>query len=188
MISEKLTFFDKIQLYLFNDENDPPAELIFNNKELRIRTRYQNVFVYWIDKPNLSDKKILQFMVSSLGISKRQAYRDIIIIKILLNDVRSATKKWQRYKVIYMLDEAYELAEMNHDEMGMIKAADLLGKYTNLDKEDAPGIPYDEIVPQPFEPTDDVSVLGIKPIENLKERQEQLRKEYDSDLLEVIGY
>jgi hypothetical protein len=183
-IANKLTFFDRLQIYLFDDNPDVPSWHRFTEKELEIKKRYLAVFSFWIEKPTLSDKKIIQFMVQSLGLSKSQAYRDINCIKILLGNVRNANKEWQRYKLISMLDRAYELAEANKNSMAMIKAANVLGKYTQLDKEDAMPIPYDEIVPQSFEPTGDVSVLGIEPMKDLKERQRRLREKYGSTLIE----
>lgn len=188
MSKHSLTFFDKLQVYLFDDNHDLPADKMFSEHELEMRRRYQAVFTYWLDKPTLSDKKIIQFMTTSLGLSKPQAYRDMANIKILLGNVRNAAKEWQRYKLIAMLDKAYELAEIRKNPMAMIQAADKLGKYTNLDKEDSQHIPYDEIVPQSFEPTGDVSVLGIEPIPNLRERQQRLREKYGSTLIEDATY
>lgn len=188
MSKHSLTFFDRLQLHLFDDEHDMPAETIFSPYELEIRRRYMTVFTYWLEKPTLSDKKIIQFMITSLGLSKSQAYRDLPNIKLLLGNVRNAAKEWQRYKLITMLDKAYEFAEAKKNPMAMIMAADKLGKYTNLDKEEGDRIPYDEIVPQSFEPTGDVSVLGITPLPNLKERQRKLREKYGSTLIEEATY
>lgn len=186
--NNKLTLFDRLQLYLFDDNNELPEFHQFSEKEIEIKKRYLAVFTFWIEKPTLSDKKIIQFMISSLGVSKSQAYRDLDKIKILLGNVRNANKEWQRYKLISMLDKAYELAEIRKNPTAMIKAANVLGKYTQLDKEDALPIPYDEIVPQTFEPTGDVSVLGIEPMKDLKDRQCKLREKYGSTLIEDVNY
>lgn len=188
MSKQSLTFFDRLQLHLFDDDHDMPAEKIFSSYELEIRKRYMTVFTYWLEKPTLSDKKIIQFMITNMSLSKAQAYRDLPNIKLLLGNVRNAAKEWQRYKLITMLDKAYELAELKKNPMAMIMAADKLGRYTNLDKEEGDRIPYDEIVPQTFEPTGDVSVLGIEPLPNLKERQRKLREKYGSTLIEEATY
>lgn len=184
----KLSLFDRLQLHLFDDNDNIPEHIRFSEKELEIKKRFVTVFTFWLEKPMLSDKKILQFMTTTLGMSKSQAYRDIDKIKILLGNVRNANKEWQRYKLIAMLDKAYELAEVTRNSMAMIKAAQVLGKYTQLDKEEAAAIPYDEIVPQSFEPTGDVSVLGIQPIKDLKDRQKKLREKYGSTLIEEASY
>ncbi len=181
---EKLTFFEKLQLYLFDEEDKIPSYHAFSEQELKIKKRYANVFAYWIDKPTLSDKKIVQYIMSEFGIKKTQAYRDVNNIKILLGNVRNAAKEWQRYKLIAMLDKAYEIAERRKDVKAMILAADKLGKYTQLDKEDTMKIPFDEIVPPSWEITGDVTVLGIKPIPNLEEKKKQLREKYGGTLIE----
>lgn len=181
MVSKK--FFEKMQLYLFDDPKDLD-KIDFTEKELELKKRYMTVFTYWFDKPTLSEKKIIDFMIRDLGVARTQAYRDLHKIKILLGNVRNASKEWHRYKVIAMLDKAYELAELRNDAMAMISAADKLAKYTQLDKEEGEKIPYDQIVPQSFEPTGDVSVLGLEPINNLAERQRKLREKYGGQPVE----
>jgi hypothetical protein len=181
MVSKK--FFEKMQMYLFDDPKDL-EKVQFTEKELELKKRYMTVFTYWFDKPTFSEKKIIDFMIRDLGVARTQAYRDLHKIKILLGNVRNASKEWHRYKVIAMLDRAYELAESRNDATAMISAADKLAKYTQLDKEEGEKIPYDQIVPQTFEPTTDVSVLGLEPITNLKERQEKLRLKYGGQPVE----
>ena len=83
------------------------------------------------------------------------AYQDIQILKILLGDIKNAGKEWHRHRVISMVMEAFEMAKLTQDPKAMIMAADKLGKYTRLDKEDAVTMPWDEIIPLPVEPTND---------------------------------
>jgi hypothetical protein len=184
----KLSLFDRLQLHLFDDNDKVPEHLRFSEQELEIKKRYMTVFTFWLEKPMLSDKKIIQFMTMNLGMSKVQAWRDLAKIKVLLGNVQNANKEWQRFKLIAILDRALEIAEATKNSLAMIKAAQILGKYTQLDKEESAAIPYDEIVPQNFEPTGDVSVLGINPIRNLKERQKKLREKYGSTPIEDASF
>ena len=179
-----LSFFERIQLYLYDDNSKIPLHHQFTDKQLVIKKRYSTAFSYWIDKPTLSDKKVASFIVNEFGISPIQAYRDLIKVKILLGNVRNASKEWQRFKVIAMLDRAYELAERTKDPKSIILAADKLGKYTMLDKEDIQKIPYDEIVPQNWEITGDVTVMGLKPIDDLEAKQKKMREKYGGTLIE----
>ena len=183
--TQKLTFFEKLQLYLFDDENSIPSRHSFSQKEWEIKKRYSTVFSYWIDKPTISEKKIVQFIENEFSLSKSQAYNDLQDVKLLIGNVRNATKEWQRFKMIAMLDKAFELAERKNDPKSMIMAADKLAKYTQLDKEDPQKIPYDEIVPQNFDITGDVTVLGIEKIPDLNERQIKLRKKYSITVEDV---
>lgn len=180
--------FKKIQEHLFADNDKLPAEIQLSPTEIKIRERYQNVFSYWLSKPTLSDAQIIHYMRSELGMSHRNAQRDIFNVKILLGNVRNANKEWQRYKLIHIIDKAIAIAETNGNSKDMILAADKLGKYTQLDKPDAIHIPWDEIIPWEIEPTGDVSVLGIKPIPNLKEVQRKMRKKYNSTLIEEVEF
>ena len=66
----------------------------------------------------------------------------------------------------------------------ILKAAYVMTKINNLDKETVDPLPYEDILVQPFELTIDVSVLGLKPIENLKEVQRKMRKKYGSTRIE----
>ncbi len=185
LYKEKLTFFERLQLYLFDDDKSIPYYHSFTKKELEIKHRYANVFAYWIDKPTISEKKIVQYIEKTFNIEKSQAYRDINYIKILLGNVKNASKEWQRYKVIAMIDKAYEVAENKHDAKSMIMAANVLGRYTQLDKEEILKLRYGDIVPQSWEITGDVTVLGIKPIDNLKEKQKKMREKYGGDFEEA---
>ena len=184
----KMSLFDRLQMHLFNDNDKVPAHHRFSEHELEIKKRYMATFTFWLEKPMLSDKKIIQFMVSNFGISKAMAWHDLGKIKILLGNVQNANKHWQRYKMIAILDRALEIAEATKDSQAMIRAAQILGKYTQLDKEEAQEIPYGEIVPQNFEPTGDVSVLGLQPMKDLKERQKKLREKYGSMLIEEATF
>jgi hypothetical protein len=187
-MTDKMTMFDKLQLHLFDDDTKLLDDGVFNSKELEIKRRYATVFSFWLDKPLLSEKKIIHFMISELGVRKSQAYQDLHKIKLLLGNVRNANKEWQRFKVIAILDKAVEIAEKERDSKSLILAADKLGKYTQLDKEDVQKIPYHEIVPQSFEPTDDVTVLGIEPIKDLKERQKKMREKYGGAVVEDTSF
>ncbi len=181
---EHLTTFEKIQMYLLEDVDKIPLHHAFNLTELKLKKIYSGIFTYWIDRPTLSDKKIFNFIVNEYGFSRQTAYKYLNAVKILLGNVRNANKQWQRFKVIAMLDRAYEVAERRNDAKAMILAADRLGKYTQLDKEDTLKIPYDEIVPQNWIISDDVTILGLEPIEDLHAKQKELRIKYGSTAIE----
>ena len=188
MSEYRTKFFEKIQLYLFDDNSKLPVPVRFTAKELEIRERFKNIFTYWLSKPTLSDTQIIHYMRSELGMSEAQAYRDINKVKILLGNVQNANKEWQRYKLIHMIDKSFAIAESNGNSKDMILATDKLGKYTQLDKQDPVQIPWNEIIPWQIEPTGDVSILGIKPIPNLKEAQRKMREKYNSPLIEEASF
>lgn len=176
---------DRVKTALF-DGNEQTLSAV----ELHLFRRYKASFTMWLDEPTMRDSEIRDFLRANFDISESQAYRDIANIKFLLGNVRNANKEWQRYKVINMLDEAYALAKEAKDAKAMILAADKLGKYTQLDQKDDEIKPWDEIIPQTFEPTSDPSVLGIKPMPNYRAKIKEMLKEYSQDIefIEIREY
>ena len=68
-------------------------------------------------------------------------------------------------------------------------AANVLGKYNRLDREDAQEMPWEEIIPQSIEPTSDPTVLGGKKLENREEEIRKMYEKYKGEIeIEDIGY
>jgi hypothetical protein len=182
MADNKKTFLDKVHEYLFSDPEVKETQL--SRPQQDIVMRYRAIFTKWIEDWHFSDNDIANFIAKQFDISKSQAFHDVRHVKILMGNVQTAQKEFQRYRATEMIMKAYNIlleAESKLEIMkaeSMIKAAIALGKIHKLGlKEDEP-LPFDEIVPASFEVTGDVSVLGLKPIENLKELQQKLREKY----------
>ena len=173
MIHQKT--IQKLQKSLFSD---PENKSKLSAKELEIKARYVFAFHTMLQSPEKKDIDLATMLMNEFDIGRAQAYSDINNVKIMFGNVQRSQKEWDRYAVTEMLREAYNRAKTNDDPKNMIYAADKLGKYTRLDQEDVKDMPYDEIVPPEIEPTGDVSVLGIKPIPDLKEKQRKLREKY----------
>ena len=169
----RMSKLDHIHDKLFLDDSESLTPL-----EQKMVLRYNAAFTIWLDKPTLTERQIVTHLVKNYDIGRTQAIQDVKNIKYLLGNVNNAAKEWQRYKVIYMIDEAYRIAKLQEDPKAMAMLIDKLGKYTNLDKEDAREKPWEEILPQPFEPTSDPTVIGIKPIPNLREKMDRMKKKY----------
>ena len=150
-------------------------------KLLRIRSGYTIMNEF----PNKKDREIILHLKSMFGIEKNAAYDDLRIIKELLGSINKQSKDWHRFKFNNMIQKAYDLAELKCDPDAMQKAANTYGKYNQLDKEEADRTPWDEIVPQLFEPTEDPTVLGIKPIPNFKMVQNAMKKKYEEQIEDV---
>jgi hypothetical protein len=140
----------------------------------RIRVGY----TFWYEFPTKTEPDIRDHLMNEFGIVKSTAYEDIQIVKALLGDIKNPAKDWIRYQVNAMLDAAYKLAETQKDPKGMALAADKKGKYNMLDKPDAEPLPYGDIVPQQFEPTDDPTVLGLKKDPDIREKKKKMLEKY----------
>jgi len=178
---KELTVVEKIEQNLFKSKGE--SKVTLSTHEEGIKKRYQMTFVHWHEHPELSDKKIIDWMMEEFKIEKSQAYRDLPNIKYLLGNVRNASKEWFRHTVVEMCKEAYEKARAKKNWIAMILAADKIGKYTQLDKEEQERMPWNEIVPPEFEASPDVSLINPKlSIGNLEERRARLRAKYSGDI------
>ncbi|MBW6490833.1 MAG: hypothetical protein K0B15_06510 [Lentimicrobium sp.] len=181
MQPDEATKFDKIQRSLFEDSEVTKLTA----KDLELRSRYQAVFVIWIENPNYTDREIVRYIIQQHKISRTQAYHDLQRIKTMLGNVRNAAKEWQRYAVIEMCKEAFNIAKKKGDVKSMVMAIDKLGKYTKLDKDEQEALPWDQLLPPNLEPTSDVSVLKITRSAEFQNQVKLLKKKYLGDNTEI---
>lgn len=167
--------------YLFDNPEQPLPDQ-FRDRIIRIRQAY----VWWYEFPMSTETEVRDLIMHNSGVSVTQAYQDIQILKILLGDIKNAGKEWHRHRVIHMIEETYEMAKDKQDVRAMVMAADKLGKYTRLDKEDSLTMPWDEIIPLPIEPTMDPTVLGLKPIENVRGKIAAMLEKYGGEIDEAV--
>jgi len=185
----RITTLQKIQKVLFDDIEDiRGVKKGIGNVELtpaeeRKLIQYRAAFTFWLEKPELSDKKIVDFLKTHFDISPSPAYEIVFALKSILGNVRNADKEWNRYTVIEMAKKAYALAESQEDYKGMVMAATTIGKFTKLDKPDDNDVPWSEMIPPSFEPSYDIAILDPKlKIENLTEKRKQLREKYKGNI------
>ena len=172
------------RVHLFDDKDtllkNGMAEMLID-RIIRLRSTY----TLWLEHPLMNDAEIRDHLIK-FGINKSAAYDDIQILKVLLGDMTETSKAFHRFKFNSMILLAYELAASKEDAKSMVSAAAQYGKLNRLDQEDAYKIPWDEIVPQRFEPTSDPTVIGIKPVANIKEKIEAMKNKYIQDIAEDI--
>ena len=179
---------DKFHDVLFTDFNEQEHLTLAEQKQL---LRFRSAFTLSLENPSIPDTKLRDHLIEEFGISTTQAYADISNVRILLGNVRNAGKEWVRYLVNETLKKAIEEADKLGKKGILLKimAADKLGKYNRLDREDAESLPWEDIVPVPIEPTTDPTVLGIKPLENKEEVIRKMYEKYKGDIeIEDIGY
>ena len=169
--------------YLYEDIDNVPEA--YRERVLRVRAG----FTFWYEFPTKTRTQVRDHIVSEFGVVNKTAYEDIQTIEILLGNIKNPAKAWMRYRVNSMLEEAYEKAKLAQKPeaaaIAMAAVADKMGKYNQLDKPDAEPLPFDEIVPQIFEPTDDPSVLGIKRDPDIRKKKQKMLEKYSSEI-EII--
>ncbi len=179
---------DKYREVLFDDFDEKKHLLPSERNQLK---RYRFCFTECLENPSIQDKVLRDYLMTEFGLSQTQAYIDISNVRILLGNVRNAGKEWIRYLVNEELKAAIEEAKNAGPKklMERIMAIDKLAKYNKLDKEDAQELPWEEIIPQGIEPTDDPTVIGGKPLKNKEEEIRKMYEKYRGEIeIEDINY
>ena len=171
------------RVHLFDEKEELQKQSLPDATIERI-IRIRAAYMFWLAHPRNADAEIRDFLLN-FGVNKSAAYEDIQIIKILLGNATETSKAFHRFKFNSMILNAYEVAEKKHDTRSMVSSSAQYARYNQLDKEDAYKIPWNEIVPQPFEPTSDPSVIGIKPIANIQEKIRALKEKYFKDIEDI---
>lgn len=150
--------------------------------------RLRDSYTYWLQYPSKRTADIVQRIEQAYKVSKSTAYEDVRLIKQLLGNLTKTTKDYHRYRFSVMIEETFDMARRIKDARAMASAANYYGKYNQLDKEEQADKGYDQIVVQPFTPTDDPSVIGLKPIPNVREKIRSTLERYWHDDIEDVDF
>ncbi|HAQ19584.1 MAG TPA: hypothetical protein DCR40_10190 [Prolixibacteraceae bacterium] len=189
MQKETDSFLEKCNKYLFDDQSELPVHFDADEQNMIIRLR--DAYVHWLAHPEKNDSEMINYITETYDVSQSTAYRDLPRVKILIGNVKSVSREFHRHTANHMIREGYKMAvdaesllEVKQAE-AMIRAGQALVKVNKLDKDESEALPWEDIVPLDLEPSTDVSVIGRKPIANLKEIQAKLRKKYGVQVEEV---
>lgn len=153
--------------------------------------RLRDIYNYILRNPLKKDREYIDYIqgnyLSSDGkpISKRKAYEDLEILHAIIGNLQQCTKEWHRWRFNNMIMEAYQIALHNEDATAIAKLAQQYGKYNKLDKDDEKDRNYNEIPKLVF--TFDVSVLGFKPIPNVRSVMNELIAKFSHSNLQDIA-
>lgn len=167
---------DVCSVDLFSPEKDLRAK--YDDITVARVLRVRDIYTYFLANPELKDRELVDRLMSTSGISKSAAYSDLAIVKSLLPKLASASRDFHRWRANEMFLETYRMAKSRKDTKTMERVASSYAKYNRVDLEDEQSMPYDLIVVQPFTATDDPTVLGIKPIPNLRQKMKELESHY----------
>ena len=150
---------------------------------IRVREAYN----YLLSNPTIKDKQLVDhILMAHPEIHKSSAYSDLQIVKALLPSINQQSREFHRWRYNEMILETYEMAKRHKDMKTMERAATSYAKNNRVDLEDEMAMPYDMIVRQPFIPTMDPTVLGLKPIPNVYEAIDRLTKDMSRDLPDIV--
>lgn len=124
--------------------------------------RLRDMYTFVLDNPGFRAKDFLARFAGQYGIGSTRLYADLALVKTLAATLTSSSRDFYRQQVNDMLLETYRMAKLRKDVKTMERCAASLGKLNRVDIEDEQTMPFDQIVPQSFQPTNDPSVIGIK--------------------------
>lgn len=123
-----------------------------------------------------------QVKVMYPDIKQRQAYDDIKLLKVLIGNLEQESKEWHRHVFNQRTDMIYKAAMRAKDFRSAEKANADYAKYNKLNVDEPEPQNYSDIVPQMIIPTDDPSVIGIKPVKDLRGKIQRLKKKLGADI------
>lgn len=171
----------RVDLWTSKDELEQKYDEVTVARLIRIRDEYQWVLA----NPDARDRQFVEEFAGRYGVCDAAIYRDLVVIKQLMPALSAATRDFHRWKTNQMLLETYQMARKRKDTKTMERAASSYGKLNRVDLEDEQAMPFDLIVVQPFTPTQDPSVLGIKPIPNIDEKISQMIAKYRAETIDI---
>lgn len=148
-------------------------------------SRIRDMYNYWLANPSMKDRQLRDAIMSRYDVSQSTAYSDISVIHQLVPLLSQKSRDFHRARANEMMLETYAMAKARKDTRTMAMTAANYAKYNRVDVEDEMSMPYEDIVPQPFCPTLDVSVLGLKPIPDVYGHISRLTKELSRDFVDI---
>lgn len=170
----------------------PVEEMRANRVSEQVITRVlrlRDVYNWMLRNPLKKDREYIDYIQANYQedgkpLSKRKAYEDIEILHAIIGNLQQCTKEWHRWRFNNMIMEGYAIALRKEDAAAIAKLAQQYGKYNKLDKDDEHDKGYSEIPRISF--TFDVSVLGFKPIPNVRKVIDELIAHYSHSKLQDI--
>ena len=164
---------------MFTPREDLETRLSPERVEHLIRLR--DMYNWYLSNPSGQDRKFVDYFIGKYHISQSLAYADLSLVKQLLPALAPASRDFHRMRVSEMLLETYNMAKARKDVKAMAIAAKELGKVNRVDLDDEKDMPYELIVIQPFTPSSDPTLIGLKPIKDLDKVRARLLKQVAMD-------
>lgn len=173
---------DDYQLNLFASIDEMREKMLPEHVVKRL-LRLRALYTFWLNYPQKTSREILKHDLDmNADIKQREAYDDVRLLKILIGNIEKESKEWHRHVFNQRTEEVYKKAMAAQDFRSAEKANADYAKYNRVGEIDAVPVDYSEIKPLIIEPTDDPSVVGIKPVKGLRDKIAKLKKRFGADL------
>ena len=152
--------------------------------------RLRDVYNFMLRNPLRKDREYIDYIQSRYQsadgkpLTRRTAYEDLEILHAVVGNLQQCSREWHRWRFNSMIMEGYALAVRKEDAAAIARLATAYGKFNQSDHEEhAQG--YGEIPHIRF--TFDVSVLGFKPIPNVRQVMDRWIAHYSHTSLQDIA-
>lgn len=169
-------------------------DLLSSDDELRAKyppaiaervMRLREVYNYWLSNPSVKDRQLREVIMSRHGVSQSTAYSDISIIHQLVPLLSQKSRDFHRTRANEMILETYAMAKGRKDVKAMAQAISLYSKYNKIDEDEEAVNLYDQVPVQPFCASNDITILGVKPIPDAYNYIARLTKELSRDFADI---
>lgn len=162
-------------------------ELLQRYDEARVEhlMRLRDMYNWFLANPSEPDRKFVSFFMGRYKLTQSKVYADLALIKELIPVLADASREFHRARISDMLLDAYNMAKRRKDTKAMIMASKELAKINRVDLEDEKTMPFELIVVQPFTPSFDPALVGIKPIPNVDEVKAALKRKLAVEIPDI---
>lgn len=152
--------------------------------------RVREMYNYWLSNPAMRDRQLRDTIMSRYEVAQSTAYSDITVLRQLIPMLSLKSRDFHKATFVEMALETYAMAKARKDTRSMAAALATYGKMTGVDKDDDQANIFVEVQVQPFCPTLDPTVIGIKPIPQIEKEIERVRKDLlrDHSDMEDVDY
>lgn len=171
----------RLDMYTDEETLRQKYPVLLAEKVLRIREMHQ----WMLGHPSAKDAQFITETIAKFGVTKPTAYSDLKVLKALLPSLAESSKDFHRWRYNEMILDTFEMAKNRKDVRTMERAASSYAKFNKIDLEEKSDISIEQIVVQPFVPTDDPSILGIAKVPNIRERQKALLEKYIQESADI---
>ncbi len=134
--------------------------------------RVRDIYLTMLKSPSLADSAIVRTFTARYRVSRPTVYSDLAVVKALLPSLGKEAREFHRWRVKEMLLETYKIASSKMDVRTMERVAATYAKAFGVAKEEEQAVPVEQILVQPWVPTDNPEVIGLK---RLPDREKKIR-------------
>lgn len=147
--------------------------------------RLREVYNLWMANPGMKDRELRDTIMSRFRVSQSTAYSDLTVVHQLAPLLSQKSRDFHLLRANEMLLETYAIAKERGDVRTMQQTASTYAKVNKVDEPEEAAVRFDELAPQPFCATTDVTVLGIKPIPDVANYIARLTRELSRDFADI---